>query len=185
MMKNIVFPTIITLLLTCWSGMLYGADLTSHSAYKITSYNLGAIQNFQKNGVSNPATDSRPLFVTDAAAEALNSGQLKSATPGETPSVNTLNLNSIALSAQYDATSKISVQGAFGLTRNLYTPDLFDNMKGSSWEANLGIVYKLLDNISYELHFGYMETGDLFTNQSSYSDVESIIMVSNKLTLSW
>ncbi len=30
-----------------------------------------------------------------------------------------------------------------------------------------------------------METGDLFTNQNSYSDVESIIMVSNKLTLSW
>ncbi len=121
-------------------------DLTSHSAYKITSYNLGAIRGFQNNGFPNPATDSKPLFITKSTADTLNSEQLKPVFPGETPSADSLNINSIALSAQYDATKKISLQGAFGVTRNLWTPDLFDNMKGSSWEANLGVVYKLLNN---------------------------------------
>ena len=91
----------------------------------------------------------------------------------------------IALSAQFEATEKISLLGAFGITRNLWTPDNVEYANESSWEANLGIIYKLVSNLSYELHFGYMDTGDLFSNHSSYSDVENIIMVSNQLTMSF
>jgi hypothetical protein len=191
MTKYIVFTSIIALQLIWQSGLLYAKDLginstnSTHSAYKITSYNLGAIQGLQGSTILHPAQDFKPLFITSSTADILNSEHQKTVSPVETVSGIASSFRSIGLSAEFDATDKISLQGAFGVTRNLWTPDLFESMNGSSWEANLGIVYKLLDNISYELHFGYMDTGDLFTNRSSYTDVENIIMISNQLTLSF
>ncbi len=70
-------------------------------------------------------------------------------------------------------------------TKNLWSPDSINYGNESSWEANLGVIYKLMNNLSFELHFAYMDTGDLYTRRSSYSDVESIIMVSNRLTMSF
>jgi hypothetical protein len=188
MIKYIVFTAIIALQLIWQSGLVYAKDLSTnntHSAYRITSYNLGAIKGFQGGGILNPAQDFKPLFITSSTADILNSEHQPTVSTVETTPGITSNLSTIGLSAEIDATDKISLQGAFGVTRNLWTPDLFESMNGSSWEANLGIVYKLLDNISYELHFGYMDTGDLFANRSSYTDVENIIMVSNQITLSF
>jgi hypothetical protein len=79
----------------------------------------------------------------------------------------------------------LTLATAIGLTRNLWSPDSTEFENKSSWEANLGVIYNLFNNLSYELHLGYMEPGNLFTNKSSYSNVESIIMISNKLTLSF
>lgn len=187
-MKRLIFPIVITFVITlqliCQSNTLYGEDLSTHSAYKVTSYNLGAIEGFQDNAGLNPSPDFKPLLITSTKADILNSEHQRNVSLSET-APGTSNIKNITLSAQFDATNNISIQGAFGLTRNLWTPDLFDSLNGSSWEANLGVIYKLLNNLSYELHFGYMDTGDLLSDQSSYSDVENIIMISNRLTLSF
>ncbi len=39
----------------CQSGMLYAEESSSHRAYKITSYILGDISDFQEAGTGNPA----------------------------------------------------------------------------------------------------------------------------------
>ena len=157
---------------------------TTHSAYKVTSYNLGAILGAQDNGDSRYSSDFKPLLITGSASDILNSEhEGKVSWVEETP--HTSNTSGIALSATIDATQKISVQGAFGVTRNLWSPDSINYENEASWEANLGVIYKLLNNLSYELHFGYMDTGNLFTDRSSYTNVESIIMVSNQLTMSF
>jgi len=184
MKKSTVFQILIILQLIIQSGTLYGADLNGHSAYKVTSYNLGAIQGLQGNSTLKQSDDFNPLIITNSAADILTSENDRTGSFDETSSHNP-NVSSIALSAQFDATKNISLQGAFGVTRNLWTPDLMGGVNGSSWEANLGVIYKLLNNLSYELHFGYMDTGDLFSNRSSYSDVENIIMISNQLSLSF
>lgn len=183
-MKKIIFPIIIAIQLICQTGILYGEDLSTHHAYKVTSYNLGAFQDLQANGASNRSRDFKPLLITNTAADILNSEHQRTISQGDT-GLRTSSINSVALSAQFDATNSISLQGTLGLTRNLWTPEFSDGGNGSSWEANLGIIYKLLNNFSYELHLGYMDTGDLFTDRSSYSDVENIIMISNQLTLSF
>ena len=183
-MKKNILSLIIGLLLICQSGLLYGQGLNTHSAYKVTSYNLGAILSFQESGVLNRSRDFKPLFITSTTSDILNSEYEKTVSLGDATS-RTTNIQSVALSAQFDATSKISVFGTLGLTRNLWTPELIGNVNDPSWEANLGIIYKLLNNVSYELHFGYMDVGNLFTDRSSYSDVENIIMISNQLTLSF
>jgi hypothetical protein len=57
-----------------------------------------------------------------------------------------------------------------------------DNLQ-SSWEANIGVVYNFFNSLAYEVHFGYMDTGDIFQEVDTYSEIDSIIMISNQLTL--
>ena len=78
----------------------------------------------------------------------------------------------------------LSLHGAIGITKNRWEAALDPNYQ-SGWEANLGIIYKFFNNLSYEVHFGYMEPGDLFRESNAYSGVESIIMINNKLTMSF
>ncbi len=183
MTKHRVLPIIIALQLICGTSLLSAQDLSTHRAYKVTSYNLGALQNYENTGDAPVLPNSIPLLITGGATDILNSEHQKTVSLSGQPE--TSGLRGIALSGEFDATNNISIQGAFGVTRNLWSPDLMDGINGSSWEANLGIIYKLLNNISYELHFGYMDTGKLFTNRGSYSDVENVIMISNQLTLSF
>ena len=180
-MKNIVSLIIIVLL--CQAGMVYANNLETHRAFRVTSYDLGAIENFQGKGPI-ASRKFQPLLITSTVADILNDDYERTVPLGGT-STDVSNISSIGLSAQLDATKNISLQGAFGVTRNLWTPELMGNLNGSSWEANLGVIYKFLNNLSYELHFGYMETGTLFSDRNSYSDVENIIMISNKITLSF
>lgn len=149
--------------------------------YKVTSYNLGALVEPDNLEKFRFAQDFSPLLITNSAADIFTSEHKETA--GEDS--NLANINGFALSATFDATQRISLQGAFGVTRNLWAPDSLNYESESSWEANLGIIYKLLDNLSYELHFGYMDTGDIFTDRSSYTDVENIIMINSKLTMSF
>lgn len=176
---------IVTLFCLCLHSSTAGAEEKSiHSAYRITSYNLGAILDHQENRSAQPANNFQPLLITGTATDVLNSEhQGRVAWIETTP--HTSSATGVALSATLDATQNLSFQGAFGVTRNLWAPDSLNYENESSWEANLGVIYKLLKNVSYELHFGYMDTGDLFTDRSSYTNVESIIMISNQLTMSF
>lgn len=182
-MKNCILPLVVALLLFLWGGMANAADSATHRAFKVTSYDLGAIDNFQGKG-SLASRNFQPLLITSTIADILNSSQEKTVALGGA-AADQSNISSIALSGRLDATSSISVEGAVGVTRNLWTPELMGDFNDASWEANLGVIYKFLNNLSYELHFGYMDTGKVFSDRNSYSDVESIIMISNKISLSF
>lgn len=165
-------------------GLVCAEDSNTHGVYKVTSYNLGAILEAHEKNPNFDPEDFRPLMITSTTSDILSSEHQGVVSWVETDS-HTTATNGIALSAEFQATEKVSLQGAFGVTRNLWAPDSIDYEKESSWEANLGIIYKLINNLSYEIHFGYMDTGDLFTDQATYTGVESIIMVSNRLTMSF
>jgi hypothetical protein len=183
-MKKIVLSILAITLLFSHNSAAHAGENSTHSAYRITSYNLGAIADNEKSASSSYSTDFKPLMITGNASDILNSEHVGRVFLGEamTPASNT---RGVAVAATFDASQNISLQGAFGVTRNLWSPDSLNYEKDSSWEANLGVIYKLLNNISYELHFGYMDTGNLFNDRSSYTNVESIIMISNQLTMSF
>jgi len=185
MMKKILQTVILVMLTASQTGMLYAGEVESHRAYRITSYNLGADFELRGNIPDSPGANFQPLLITSTKADILNNQYEGSASWDGDTSVTTAPTKSLAVSAQYDATQKVSLQGAFGITRNLWTPDIADYESESGWEANLGIIYKVLNNLSYEMHFGYMDTGKLFSERSSYTDVENIIMISNRLTMSF
>lgn len=159
-------------------------ESSTHSVYRVTSYNLGALMENPDTTASPAKSNFNPLLITSTTSDILNS-ELEGTVSWVETSPHTANSRGIALSAEFDATNKISLRGAFGVTRNLWAPDSVDYENESSWEANLGVIYRLLDNLSFELHFGYMDTGDLFTDRSSYSGVENIIMISNQVTMSF
>lgn len=183
-MKNIRNAILLLILLCYPAGTLLGAELGSHSYYKVTSYNLGAV--FNPAGEDTPfnRNDHNPLLITKSTSDIFNN-EFESTVSWVEINPHTTSTNTIALSATFETTDNLTLATAFGLTRNLWSPDSIDYDNKSSWEANLGVIYKLVDNLSYELHFGYMDAGDLFRNKSSYSNVESIIMISNQLTLSF
>lgn len=162
----------------------FAKEQQTHHAYRVTSYNLGAILDFHKKNSLFEGGNFNPLMITSTTSDILNNEFNPTVSWVETVP-HTASSKGIALSARIKATEKISLQGAFGITRNLWTPDNVEYENESSWEANLGFIYKLVNNLSYEIHLGYMDTGDLFTDQASYTDVENIIMVSNRLTMSF
>jgi hypothetical protein len=170
-------------LLTLGVNSALGQDLSTHSAYKVTSYDLNGLLNQQEGPTSRYLVDFKPLLITNNVSDILSSEHFGRVSLGkEAPDLIT---EGVALSATFDATRKISLQGTFGVTRNHWVSDALKSDNEASWEANLGVIYKFLDYLSYELHFGYMDTGSLFIDRSSYSNEESIIMVSNRLTMSF
>lgn len=173
----------LAILLTLAATSVLAQDLSTHSAYKVTSYDLNGLLNQQEGPTSRYLVDFKPLLITNNVSDILSSEHFGKVSLGkEAPDTIT---EGLAFSATFDATRKISVQGAFGITRNHWASDALNNDSEASWEANLGVIYKFLDYLSYELHFGYMDTGSLFIDRSSYSNEESIIMVSNRLTMSF
>ena len=181
-MKNLVL-TSLAISLALSAGNVLAEDFGTHSAYKETSYDLGALLNDKEGAHSRFFVDFKPLLITSNVADILSSEHFGKVSLGKEAPDSVA--DGIALSATFDATRKLAVQGAFGVTRNHWVPDTLNFESEASWEANLGVIYKVLDYLSYELHFGYMDTGTLFSDRSSYSNVESIIMVSNQLTLSF
>lgn len=179
-----VIPVCMLLLVVGLSSQVYAEDASSHRAYRVTSYHLGTLVDVAEDTMQQEPSGFKPLLITSTVTDILQS-ELESTVTWIDPFSTGSNTKGIALSAQIDATDKISLQGVFGVTRNLMTGDTAAYENESSWEANLGIIYKFLGNLSYELHFGYMDTGDLFSDRSSYTDVENIIMISNQLSMSF
>ena len=179
-MRKTALLCITIVAMASFSTDLMAADLETHSVYKVTTYNLGALIG-QQNSANLNVRNYEPLLITSTKADILNDQQVRNEQLSTTPRPNST--QGFAVAAEYNASSQLAVQGVFGVTKNNWAPSSLD--QNSSWEANLGVVYRLLDNLNYELHFGYMATGDLLKERSSYSDTESIIMISNKLSMSF
>ena len=180
-MKAINRIFILTAIYLAACSTVQAGEQVSHSLYKVTTYNLGTSIDFQEFSTVNYQEKFDPLLITNSQADILDAEQLND--PRFETSVNRSATNGFAIAAQYSPTAKIALQGVMGITKNNWDPNTAKHE--SSWEANLSVIYKMFHNFSYEVHFGYMDTGDLFKERNSYKDVESIIMISNQLTMSF
>lgn len=155
-------------------------EIDTHSVYKVTTYNLGTLLG-EQGGSKLSLQNYEPLMITSTKADILSVNAAKMSSIKGTSQAR--NAKGFAIAAEYSATPHIALQGVLGVTQNMQAGTAFD--PDASWEANLGLIYRFLDNLSYEVHFGYMDAGNLFKERSSYSSDDSIIMISNKLTLSF
>ncbi len=176
---RILITFAITLLLSlAISGGVWAANLDGHMQYRIISYSFNSNSIDQPNGGST----SGPLLITGATSDVFTQ-TFDNETILDTDDPQSI-ANIFGVSADYMATPDLAFYGAFGITKNTDSSAL-DSDYSASWEANVGAIYRLFNNIKYEVHFGYMDTGDLFKESNAYTDVESIIMISNKLTMSF
>lgn len=94
------------------------------------------------------------------------------------------NYQSLAFKASYAPTSDITFHSAISLTDTIETNEL-DYKDRVGWEVDLGVAYSFFNNFAYEVHFGYMDTGELFKDSSTFTDVDDITIITNKLTMSF
>ena len=182
-MKNLSTFIAVTYILIFSGSLASAADLSSdHELYRIVSYSFNTKDSVDETGNIKKSNRFEPLMITRTKTDIISSqpnqgDQLPFATGKKI-------FQSFAVVADYQATAKLGFHGVIGVTKN--TMDTSAKLKfDSSWEANIGVTYKLFNNFSYEMHFGFMDAGDLFKNSNAYRDVESIVMINNQLTMSF
>lgn len=89
-----------------------------------------------------------------------------------------------AIKAAYAPTSNIILHSSLGLT-DTTTDKTIAYKDRVGWELDLGVAYKFLNKFAYEVHFGYMDTGQLFSESYNSPDITDITIVVNKLTMSF
>jgi hypothetical protein len=161
---------------------LMAEGLLDEPDYTITGYSFDSdAVSESDSGLLFETSRFKPLMITNVTSDIF----------GEDPFSSSLDASSspmvphgFAIAAEYLPTPSLAFHGAIGVTRGAWD-DAASSELQSSWEANIGVVYNFFNSLSYEVHFGYMDTGDLFQKVDAYSEVDSIIMVSNQLTLSF
>ena len=109
------------------------------------------------------------IFTADADSNSLSSHTRKGGIDG------------IAFIVAYKASPRIDLHTAIGAANADKTPVGYVDYYG--WEANIGLGYKILDNLTYELHLGYMATGDYFKNGDEEIETDDITIITQHLTL--
>ena len=81
----------------------------------------------------------------------------------------------------FKTTEDLTLHGGLGWAQADEAADGVDDAYG--WELDLGLAYKLYENLTYELHFGWWLVGDFA--ELGYSDIETndILMLSHHLSM--
>lgn len=152
--------------------------------YKLVAYTLS-------NGSSDLYTDTdsgksvsfNTLYISPKAMDTVLN---REDTFLNTPQVNIdkNNYQSFAIKAAYAPTPDITFHSSIGLTDTVEYKDI-NYADRVGWEVDLGLAYSFFNNFAYEVHFGYMDTGELFKESHSYTDIDNITIITNKLTMSF
>ncbi len=107
---------------------------------------------------------------------------------GQTSTMSTAGVHAIVAAADYAVSNQLSLHGAIGWAKadeaETATRPLRDDAYG--WEYNVGAAYKLLDNLTYEAHFGYLDTGDFFNSADTGVDnAKNIYILTHSLTMTF
>lgn len=105
---------------------------------------------------------------------------------GYTNGMSTSGVQAFILAADYKVSDRLSLHGAIGYAE-ADEVQIAGQDDEYGWEYNIGAAYKLLDNLTYEAHFGYLDTGDYFKTDAALNDsnTENVYMLSHSLTMTF
>ena len=180
-----LFSTSLVAVLLClaMNAQAMGKELQT-GEYTLRAYTLsnGSPTGSQANNAYNNIAFHNLYIFSNAMDTAFNRDDNF---PNNNPvHINTDRFQGIALKAAYSPTSSITFHSSIGLT-DTSSDERLDYTDRLGWELDLGMAYRFLDKFAYEVHFGYMDTGQLFTESNRYTDIEDITIVTNKLTMSF
>ena len=159
-------------------------DLTGHAMYFHTSGDNDS-KDTDLNNYYGTGTDFEPLYIlTGVFGNILNNsyqGSASASTFGD--AAKKAGVNAIVLSGDFAATQDLTLHGAIGYAEADKEMAGYDSEYG--FEYNAGASYKLLDNLVYAVHLGYLDTGDFFKLGGKYKDTNSIFLASHHLTMSF
>ncbi len=160
-----------------------GRNLQS-GEYKLFAYSLSNGDSAgYSNSISSKNISFHSLFISSEAMKTvLNREEMFLG--NSHIDINKDNYQGLAIRAAFAPTDGITFHSSIGLTDTLEETNL-DYTDRIGWEVDLGVAYKFLNKFAYEVHFGYMDTGELFKDSTSYTNIEDITIVTNKLTMSF
>jgi len=181
-LKHILPAICLTAILSLAGVPSVQADGLEEPEYKISGYTFDSdAVSESESGLLLETSRFKPLMIISTTSDVFGEDPFGtsfiSQATGNAP-------HGFAIAAEYLPTPNLAFHGAIGVTSVAWDSNAAEEAQ-SSWEANIGVVYNFFNSLAYEVHFGYLDTGDLFQEVDTYSEVESIIMVSNQLTLSF
>jgi len=106
---------------------------------------------------------------------------------GNTAIMSTAGVHAVVAAADYAVSSQLNLHGAIGWAQadEAEIAGYTNRDDDYGWEYNVGAAYKLLDNLTYEAHFGYLDTGDYFKSTATADDTENVYLLTHSLTMTF
>ncbi|MFQ6757467.1 MAG: hypothetical protein D9V46_06445 [Deltaproteobacteria bacterium] len=93
-------------------------------------------------------------------------------------------IHAVVAAADYAVSNQLSLHGAIAWAQ-ADEEQVVGQDDEYGWEYNIGAAYKLLDNLTYEAHFGYLDTGDFFKSTPTTDDTENVYILTHHLTMTF
>ncbi|MBU1404639.1 MAG: hypothetical protein KKE83_08125 [Proteobacteria bacterium] len=188
-----------------WAGMLdvtgkFGA-LDAGLMYFYASGDSNSLDGDNEAAMSaygGTGDDFKPLYILTSDHTGILNDDLADFTDAQYAGVAAAGVHAVVLHAKYAVSDKLTLMGAIGYAQadeeTQVTNAAGTNFSGGGyanrddefgWEYNIGAAYKLLDNLTYEAHFGYLDTGDFFKSAVATDDTNNITLMSHHLTMSF
>ncbi|MBU4260448.1 MAG: hypothetical protein KKC76_01020 [Proteobacteria bacterium] len=170
-------------------GMMYfwaegqDDDILTHADADVTAAMGGA--GTLEDGLGD---DFNPYYILTGDL----TGMLNSDVFNADPNMTTSGVNAIGVHSDFQVSDQLTLHGAIAYAW-ADTTDMVEAAYGVSvddeygWEIDLGAKYKLLDNLTYEVHAAYFNTGDFFDDiaKTAGQDSEDLYLLSHHLTMTF
>jgi len=164
----------------------FGA-LSVHGAYVYASGwdGTGNDDEALMNKTKSLGKDFQPLYIFTGDAMGILNHDEKSGLNGTAAVAASLaGVHCYALIADYKVSDRLTLHGAIAYGKADETAAYGAAVDDSfGMEYNVGAAYKLLDNLTYEAHFGYVDAGDFFQMGDATADIQDITLLSHSLTM--
>lgn len=173
-----------------WGGLaMVGGKFDALSVSLAYMYNEGDDMNSNdKENVLNATGASagtgdmfEPLYILTGRHTGILNNDVNN---GLTAASSTAGAHAVVLAADYAVSNQMTLHGAVGWAQA--DEELITNQDlDYGWEYNVGAAYKLLDNLTYEAHFGYLDAGDFFNLDGTADISNNVYILTHSLTMTF
>lgn len=169
-----------------WGGMLeVGAKVDALTPSLMYFYGQG--QQLNENDVENHLGTAgtgdlfEPLYILTGRHTGMLNNDVFT---GNTTAMSRDGVHAVIAAADYAVSNQLTLHGAIAWAKadEVQTAGQDDEY---GWEYNIGAAYKLLDNLTYEAHFGYLDTGDYFRGTPTTDNTENVYILTHSLTMTF
>ena len=162
-------------------------NLTASVAYVYASGDDAATADNEglMNKTKGLGKDFQPLYIfTGDAMGILNQDEKSGVYNGTTDAVGAADfgVHCIAAFVDYKVSDKLTLHGGIAMGKADDTSNAGDIDDSYGMEYDLGAAYKLLDNLTYEAHLGYVAAGDFF-EEADAGEAQDITVLTHSLTM--
>ena len=140
-------------------------------------------------GTTGTGDQFEPMYVLTGRSTGIMNNYIYS---GMGATASEAGMHAIVAAADYAVSNQLTLHGAIGWAKadeavywNGTNAIATNGSNTYGWEYDLGAAYKLLDNLTYEAHFGYLDTGDYFNMGNAVDQTKNVYVLSHSLTMTF